>query len=335
MHPLSRPAAALICAALLAPTASAAPPAKYPPKANTAHPQLILPNLSHDAFVPITASRGKKVLLIYFASWSEDSRRQLAEWHRITKPLIDAEKLVVIGVAQEQSPERCRLLLQWLKIDWSVLHDPLNTFEVRKIPLAIAIDEHGYVQDPNASPSTFEAKFVNQTYPTPKTPAYYERDFMQEPKVTRRIVGETNLPEDWDQHGTSSILSWRAAWLGEGVAAFTSLTSKQPKSAAAYFRLGVAQLFRGTSKFSEDDDLEAAVKSLKKALALSPRNAVYAQRLAEAMGKDKSSQAEWIKIAKKEIKARGDKPVDLPKAGKPAPTSAPAKKPRKKSAPKE
>jgi|CXWL01.1.fsa_nt_gi peroxiredoxin len=332
MSSASRPVFAWIALALAGSHALAAPSA-YPPKANKPHPQLILPNLKHDKVIPITSYRGKKVLLIHLASWSENCRKELPEWNEKTKALIAADKLVVIGVSQEQSPERSRLLLQWLKIDWPVLHDPLNTHEVRKLPTVIAIDEHGYVQDPHAKIETFESKFVNQTYPKPGKPAYYERDVLQDPRVTRRIVEDTNAAEDWNRHGTSIILSWRPALLPEGVESFTKLTGKEPKSAVAYFRLGVAHLFRRASEFAQGDDLEGAQKALKKAAALSSSNEVFAQRLLVASGKDTGEK--WIKLARKEIKARGEKPVALPKGNKPSATSAPTKKPKtSKSAPK-
>jgi hypothetical protein len=41
----------------------------FPPKIGKPHPPLALWNLSHDESVSITAFRGKKVLLIHFASW--------------------------------------------------------------------------------------------------------------------------------------------------------------------------------------------------------------------------------------------------------------------------
>lgn len=42
---------------------------RFPPKVGKPHPPLALWNLSHDETVSITAFRGKKVLLIHFASW--------------------------------------------------------------------------------------------------------------------------------------------------------------------------------------------------------------------------------------------------------------------------
>ncbi|OQZ05874.1 MAG: hypothetical protein B6D36_07880 [Planctomycetes bacterium UTPLA1] len=43
--------------------------ARFPPKVGKPHPPLALWNLTHDEPISITAFRGKKVLLIHFASW--------------------------------------------------------------------------------------------------------------------------------------------------------------------------------------------------------------------------------------------------------------------------
>lgn len=62
----------LLLAAILLATplpADAKDKALFPPKVGKPHPPLALWNLSHDESVSITAFRGKKVLLIHFASW--------------------------------------------------------------------------------------------------------------------------------------------------------------------------------------------------------------------------------------------------------------------------
>ena len=66
-------------------------------------------------------------------------------WHEATKQLVEDGKLVVLGVVQEQHPDRCRLFAQWKGIDWPILHDVLNLVGPDAVPIYIAIDEHGPV----------------------------------------------------------------------------------------------------------------------------------------------------------------------------------------------
>ncbi|MHC4560939.1 MAG: hypothetical protein ACYS80_26965, partial [Planctomycetota bacterium] len=63
-------------------------------------------------------------------------------WNNKTREWIRDGKLVVLGIAQEQHPNRNRLFTQWHKIDWPILHDPINVMQVRGVPIEVAIDEN-------------------------------------------------------------------------------------------------------------------------------------------------------------------------------------------------
>ena len=43
-------------------------------------------------------------------------------WHELTKEARKAGELVLLGVIQEQHPDRCRLFAQWKGFDWPILH---------------------------------------------------------------------------------------------------------------------------------------------------------------------------------------------------------------------
>jgi hypothetical protein len=59
---------ALAAGLCLAAGAPAAPPA-YPPRPGQAHPALTLPSIADGTPISLAQFRGKKVLLIHFASW--------------------------------------------------------------------------------------------------------------------------------------------------------------------------------------------------------------------------------------------------------------------------
>ncbi|MEM9405248.1 MAG: hypothetical protein AAGA81_04345, partial [Acidobacteriota bacterium] len=64
-------------------------------------------------------------------------------WHEATKELQDAGRVQMLGVIQEQNPDRCRLFMQWKQMDWPILVDTFDQLEVSVVPLTYAIDEHG------------------------------------------------------------------------------------------------------------------------------------------------------------------------------------------------
>lgn len=60
---------AVAVVALCAPALSSAVAGPYKPTVGKAHPQIVLPTIEHDRTIALSDLRGKKVLLIHFASW--------------------------------------------------------------------------------------------------------------------------------------------------------------------------------------------------------------------------------------------------------------------------
>jgi peroxiredoxin len=127
------------------------------------HPEFTLPDIATGKPVSLSDYRGKKVLLIQFASWWAGCRRHVPVWHDLTRQLVNDNKLVVLGVTQEQHPERCRLFAQWKQFDWPILHDPINVLETSAVPVVVAIDEQGVVRSTRPQPQSFEKEFIDKT----------------------------------------------------------------------------------------------------------------------------------------------------------------------------
>ena len=198
--------AVLICCGATARSASA-----YPPEPGTAHPQIVLYTLEGDRTMALSKLQGKKVLLIHFASWSEESRKKMPAWHEKTKKLVADGKLVVLGVAHEQHADRCRLFAQWKGIDWPILHDPLNLIRVDSLPLVVGIDEHSIVRADNLDLDTFEETFVNKTFKAPKKPASLGSDELPNTKVTRRASVDDRSEKACRKHGDALVLAGQAS----------------------------------------------------------------------------------------------------------------------------
>ena len=52
----------------------------------------------------------------------------------------------MLGIIQEQHPDRCRLFMQWKGMSWPILVDSLNLLNTSVVPQTLAIDEHGIVR---------------------------------------------------------------------------------------------------------------------------------------------------------------------------------------------
>ena len=62
-------------------------------------------------------------------------------WHARAQKYVDQGRLAIVGLIQEQHPDRCRLFMQWKGMDWPILVDALNLYGVDAVPITYAIDE--------------------------------------------------------------------------------------------------------------------------------------------------------------------------------------------------
>ncbi|RMG56252.1 MAG: hypothetical protein D6723_00685, partial [Acidobacteria bacterium] len=67
-------------------------------------------------------------------------------WHQATKQFQEQHKLQMVGIIEEQHPDRARLFMQWKQMSWPVMVDSLNLLEVPYVPITLAIDEHGIIR---------------------------------------------------------------------------------------------------------------------------------------------------------------------------------------------
>ncbi len=94
-------------------------------------------------------------------------------WQERLQPLIDAGKLTVIGVVQEQHPDRARLYKQWRKLSWPIAVDALNLLGLRAVPKLVALDESGVVRGVIRSPRDLQTFLEKEHEPT-ATPEDYD-----------------------------------------------------------------------------------------------------------------------------------------------------------------
>ncbi len=87
----------------------------------------------------------------------------------------------MVGIIQEQHPDRARLFMQWKQMGWPILVDSLNLLEVPYVPITLTLDEYGIVRSIRPSdPESLQAELIDREFeapavlPEPEPPAMLE-----------------------------------------------------------------------------------------------------------------------------------------------------------------
>lgn len=240
-------------------------------------------------------------------------------WHDKTAKWVKNGDLVLLGVTQEQHPERCRLFAQWKQFDWPILHDPINVLESTAVPIVVAIDEHGIVRSTRPRPETLATEFVSRTFAddskAPSGPRYGPTYPPAYEKLSHRALGD-------------ALTLWGGpSRRNDAIAAYTRAIKVDPRDGRSYFRLGVCLRGRYEATTREPDDFRAAVENWGMALDLDPNQYIWRRRIQQygpRLGKPYPFY-DWVPEAEKAIRARGEKPVELPVRPSGAEFARPAK----------
>lgn len=237
-------------------------------------------------------------------------------WHDASKRWVKDGKLVLLGVTQEQHPDRCRLFAQWKQFDWPILHDPINVLGSNAVPIILALDEHGIVRSTRPKPETFEAEFLNKAFaddaknnpetPTPSHPPKFDDLKAASAKVPTATA--------WRRYGDALALWGGEPHLSAALAAYWEAVKLDPGDGASWFRAGVCLRRRSETKARESDDFRAAVEAWGTALDLDPNQYIWRRRIQQYGSRlDKPYPFyDWVAEAEAAIRKRGDRPVALP-----------------------
>ena len=227
-------------------------------------------------------------------------------WHERTKSLRAEGKLAIVGITQEQHPERCRLFAQWHRIDWPILWDPFNTTGSKVVPRFSLIDEHGVVRATRARASALDT-FLATSYEMPQGP-------------DPRPAGERNTliaqhdppPGMRPTISTLSELLWRdGRFPSLGSLRKTAAAGKDPKYD---FWLGVAYLMRHEDpKAHVKGDFENAMRHWQRARSADPAQYIWRRRIQQFGPRvDKPYPFyDWVDRARDAVRAAGKEPVAL------------------------
>jgi tetratricopeptide (TPR) repeat protein len=234
-------------------------------------------------------------------------------WNNKTREWIREGKLVVLGIAQEQHPNRNRLFTQWHKIDWPVLHDPVNAMQVRGVPIEVAIDENGIVRSLRPKMDTFEQEFLNKTFTRKGSQSQKSKATRPDLVALRKRAEKSRSSEAWRELGDALVLWEGQSKINEAINAYKQAIQFNPNDGDAHFRLGVCYRLRYDSGQRASSDFQTAVNHWTSSRVLQPNQYIWRRRI-EQYGPRLTKPYpfyDWVETAAHDIKARGEEPIEL------------------------
>jgi len=229
-------------------------------------------------------------------------------WRDKTRALRDAGKLEVVGIVQEQHPDRAHLYMQWQQLAWPVMVDALNLLRVASVPLAIGIDEHGVVRKLNMRPSELAA-FVARSYAAPASvpPPAKKPDLAS----LRKRAFRTRSAAAWRTLGDATFLWADRSHTASAITAYQRALRIQ-RTPRVMFHLGVA-LRRRFEAMGLALDFAAAVAAWQAAVDARPNQYIWRRRIQQYGPRQSKPYPfyDWVRKARAAIKKRGETPVPL------------------------
>lgn len=244
-------------------------------------------------------------------------------WQETVKPYVQSGGLTVIGVVQEQHPDRAKLYAQWRRLHWPIFVDSLNLLDLSVVPIPVAIDASGIVRHERIRPQDIVKKFVEVDYPATAVPEGYNRTAGSAPDRLYKQAESLQTAKAWRDLGDACFLTSRGLEPARtpstkndfsALEAYRKAVEMDSADGRSQFRLGVALRSRYDSRHRRSGDAQAAVKHWGLALAIDPNQYIWRRRIQQYGPRlDKPYNFYfWVDQARTEIEARGETPVTLP-----------------------
>lgn len=238
----------------------------------------------------------------------------LPVWQKVVAPFVKSGEVVVLGVTQEQHPDRTRLYRQWRGFDWPILIDSLNLLDVRAVPIPVAIDSSGIVRHTRLRPGAFVEEFLSKQYPPTVVTNTYNRAAAPDLDKLAFVAREGTKSDLWRALGDALYVHGGLGKIDLAIEAYQRALAATPNDGRSQFRLGVALLSRFESSKRQLGDAQAAVDWWGRSLAADPNQYIWARRIQQygpRLNKPYNFYF-WVDKARKEILARGETPFPLP-----------------------
>lgn len=220
----------------------------------------------------------------------------------------------MVGIIQEQHPDRARLFMQWKEMEWPILVDSYNMLNVPYVPITLLLDEHGVIReiDPASERTNgLEANFLTRKFERPAS-ATDERPHIPDLAALERATSE-GTSNAWRSFGDALAIWGGPKRIEDLIRAYQKALSIDPGDERTLFRLGVAMRKRYDSDDRQPGDFQAAVDHWTAALDIDPNQYIYRRRIQQYGPRlDKPYPFyHWVVTARAEISGRGEVPAPL------------------------
>ncbi len=226
----------------------------------------------------------------------------------------------MLGIIQEQHPDRCRLFMQWKQMSWPILVDSLNLTGIDVVPLTYAIDEHGVVRYVRPTLEEVTA-FVATDYEAPVVSGGEGKGRDRGPVAVERpdlevLEAETRAgtAAAWTRYADAAFMWGGEELIDRTVEAYESaLRLDGGQDGRLQFRLGTAYRRRYETSARRSGDFSQAVERWARALDIDPNQYIWRRRIQQYGPRlDKPYPFyDWVDEARREIVARGETPPRL------------------------
>lgn len=230
-------------------------------------------------------------------------------WHEATAHLQEQGKVKMVGIIQEQHPDRADLFMQWKQMDWPILVDALNLLGVSVVPITLLIDEFGVIVKINPHLSNAEKEM--EAFLGIKGPNIEGHSSKTENKALPTAPASAASFEHG--HANNLILWGSPEDIDDAISVYKKELSEAPDSGSLHFRLGVAYRMRYDLLSRQFEDFQSAVEYWVKALETNPNQYIWRRRIQQYGPRlDKPYPFyDWIPTARRDIRKRGEEPAAL------------------------
>ena len=236
-------------------------------------------------------------------------------WHEATEELQAEGKIQMVGIIQEQHPDRARLFMQWKEMGWPILADSYDLLEVPVVPVTLAIDENGVIRSvlrPLRDIGVLDQSFLEDNFGDRSLEAV---DAPSVPDLNGLLLAarSSGEAEQWKAYGDAVAVWGGPERVDDAIAAYEDAASQDADDGMIHFRLGVAHRMRYDSPGRVEGDFQRAIDAWSTALELDPNQYIWRRRIQQYGPRlDKPYPFyDWVVTAREEISARGEEPASL------------------------
>lgn len=236
--------------------------------------------------------------------------------------MVDSGKVQVVGIIQEQHPERCELFMQWKRLEFPILVDSMNLLDVAVVPITLLIDEYGIVRGSaprREDPLAVVQRFLSKSFPQPDATGAGQDEA---PPDDRQAWSAS----DWRTHAERLVLGGQDGSLDAAIEAFGRALALDPRDGRSTFRLGVARRMRYDAG-GDPMDFHAAVEAWDLARRIDPNQYIWMRRVQQYGPRLMKPYPfyDWVDEARAAIEQTGVTPIQLPVEPRGAELTAPAR----------